>query len=63
MKEFKGTMRVTPKYTKCEPYLVSGEWIYNEQEQCWYNGTTPYSKDSVEVVEVKREVIHKVWRT
>ena len=62
MKEFVGTMRVTPKLAKCEPYAKSGRWVYSEEEKCWFNGTTPYAEDIVEIINVDREVIHKVNR-
>ena len=27
MKEFYGTMKITPKYGKCDPIFVKGHWV------------------------------------
>ena len=27
MKEFYGTMKITPRYAKCDPLFVKGHWI------------------------------------
>lgn len=27
MTEFNGTMKITPKYGKCDPLFVSGHWV------------------------------------
>ena len=36
-KAFRGVMKVTPGNPAYEPYLLSGDWLYKPDVDCWYS--------------------------
>ena len=51
-KAFKGVMRITPKNTNFQPYLLGGDWLYKPDTLCWYCRGCSFTKDVCEVVNV-----------
>ena len=60
MEEFYGTMKITPKYAKCDPIFVKGHWVKKDigkpfmvwcNEGLYKNGV---NVEICEIVEVER---------
>ena len=60
MDEFYGTMKITPKYAKCDPLFVKGHWVKKDignpfmvwcDERLYKNGV---NVEFCEIVEVER---------
>lgn len=60
MDEFYGTMKITPKYAKCDPLFVKGHWVKKDtgkpfmvwcDEGLYKNGV---NEEICEIVEVEK---------
>lgn len=49
-KAFHGTMRITPKNPKIEPFDKTCDWLYKPEHKCWYGGGLSYSEEICKVV-------------
>lgn len=49
-KAFKGIMQITPKDTRFNPIMLSGDFLYKPDTECWYHKGSSYPKDVCEVV-------------
>ena len=61
MIEFYGTMKITPKYAKCDPFFVKGHWTkkYSTEKNCtvWCNEglyKNGVNEEICEIVEVEK---------
>lgn len=60
---FKGTIKFTPQFAKCDPILITGDWSYNEERKAWicnnaiprcYNGMG-FAEKSCEIISEERQ--------
>ena len=60
MNKFNGTMKITPKYGKCDPFFVKGHWIKKDigkPYMVWCDGhlyKNGVNEEICEIVEVTR---------
>lgn len=50
-KAFKGTMKITPKNPSITPFILTGDWLYKPDYNCWYGLGRSFMADICEVVE------------
>lgn len=52
-KAFRGTMIITPKNDKLEPFSLQGDWMYRPDTDCWYGCGRSFPAEVCEIVEDK----------
>ena len=61
-RDFKGTVKLTPKYAKCDPIYINGDWSWDKENNRWlcdnaipkcYN-RLPLSDDVCELIKEER---------
>lgn len=60
---FKGTVKFTPKYAKCDPIIIRGYWTWDEEKSRWFCDNAqphcydriPLADESCERIETERE--------
>ena len=50
-KAFKGVMKITPKNTNFKPQILTGDWLYRPDYNCWYGNGRSFMADICEIVE------------
>lgn len=50
-KAFRGTMRITPKTDRVQPFELAGDWLYKPEYKCWYGGGRSFPAEVCSVAE------------